>query len=97
MAKVTIDIDTEDKKVSVKIDEKSVSNVKEISISSADSFFGFSVDLIQQEKVDDSMTKTIRLSASDDKDNESEYSGFAINDDDTTDIRDLSHFLLPQK
>ena len=97
MAQVLIDVNTDKKKIDVKIDGKSVANVKEMSISSEDSFFGFAVDLIQREKVDDSMTKTIRLSASKDGEDESLYPGFSVKDDDSTDIRDLSSFLLPRK
>ena len=100
MAQVLIDVNTDKKKIDVKIDGKSVANVKEMSISSEDSFFGFAVDLIQREKVDDSMTKTIRLSASKDGEDESAdstYPGFSANEDGKTDIRDLSRFLLPKK
>ena len=73
MAKVEIGIDTESKKVEVKIDGKKVNNVNNIYISTEEAGY-FMLDIGQSEQIDENTRKVTIISASTDPNKEDEQS-----------------------
>lgn len=99
MAKVVIDVDTSKKTVGVKVDGKSVSDVRDITIFTEKSGF-FGVDIAMSEDLGD-LRKVTRLVASD-KDYEGakasdEFDGFVIVDDNKNLTEELSKALFGEK
>jgi hypothetical protein len=63
MAKVNIGIDTEKKTVDIKVDGKKLSNTSEVFISTEEGPYSFRLEILQHEKLDDTLRKSIRLIA----------------------------------
>lgn len=70
MSKVRIDVDTTEKTMTVKVDNKPVDNVHNVSIFAEDSVFGFEIEIVSKEELGD-MRKFTRIIASDTKEAQS--------------------------